>query len=157
MAWTFSRIIPIPKVDDLTNPSNYRPISILPILSKNLERHVHNLLSHYLHTNCPLLPYQWGFIEEKSTTTALLSFTHDCHNPLDSSQEVCTVFFDLSKPFDAIPHLPLLYKLSCLHIVPFLLRWIHDYLLNRSQVVVLGGTTSSTLPVLSGVPQGSVL
>ena len=129
-------------------PSNYRPISILPILSKLLERHVHNLLSHHLHTNCPLSPYQWGFIEGKSTTSALLSFIQDCHNALDSSQEVCTVFFDLSKAFDTVPHLPLLYKLSCLQVPSFLLRWIHDYLSNRSQAVVLGGTTSDTLPVV---------
>ena len=63
-AWKFARIVPIPKTGDLTNPSNYRPISILPILSKLLERHVHNLLSHHLHTHCPLSPHQWGFTEE---------------------------------------------------------------------------------------------
>ena len=157
VAWKFARIVPIPKTGDLTNPSNYRPISILPILSKLLERHVHNLLSHHLHTHCPLSPHQWGFTEGKSTTSALISFTHDCQNALDSSQEVCTVFFDLSKAFDTVPHLPLLYKLSCLQVPPFLLRWIYDYLSNRSQAVVLGGTTSNILPVVSGVPQGSVL
>ena len=115
-AWKFARIVPIPKAGDVTNPSNYRPISILPILSKLLERHVHNLLTHHLHTNCPLSPYQWGFTEGKSTTSALLSFTHDCHKALDSSKGVCTIFFDLSKAFDTVPHLPLLHKLFCLQI-----------------------------------------
>ena len=118
-AWKFARIVPIPKAEDITNPSNYRPILILPILSKLLERHVHNLLTHHLHTNCPLSPYQWGFTEGKSTTSALLSFTHDCHKALGSSKEVYTIFFDLSKAFDTVPHLPLLHKLSCLQIPPF--------------------------------------
>ena len=85
-----------------------------------------------------------------ATTSVLLSFTHDCHNALDSNEEVCTVFFDLSQAFDIVPRLSLLYKLSCLQVSPFLLRWIHDYLSNRHQAVVLGGTTSNILPVLSG-------
>ena len=72
----------------------------------NFWKDMHNLLSHHLHTNCPLSLYHWGFTEGKSTTSTLLSFIHDCHN---SSQEVCIVFFD---PFDTVSHLPLLYKLS---------------------------------------------
>ena len=115
------------------------------------------LLSHHLRTHCPLSPYQWGFTEGKSTTSALISFIHDCQNALDSSQEVCTVFFDLSKAFDTIPHLLLLYKLLCLQVPPFLPRWIHDCLLNRCQAVVLGGTTSNILAVVSSVPQWSLL
>ncbi len=155
--WKFARVVPIPKSGDPQSPANYRPISILSILSKLLERHVHRVLSHHLSINCPLSHSQWGFTKGKSTTTALLSYTHECQQALDSSVELCSVFFDLSKAFDTVPHQPLLYKLSALQVNPFILRWISSYLTGRSQSVVLGGTHSSTLPVVSGVPQGSVL
>ena len=75
--WKFARVVPIPKRGNHQSPSNYRPISILPIISKLLEKHVHNLLFQHLSNNCPLSPNQWGFTEGKSTTTALLSFTHE--------------------------------------------------------------------------------
>ena len=105
----------------------------------------------------PLSQHQWGFTAGKSTTTALLSFTHNCQAALDSGDEVCSVLFDLCKAFDKVPHLPLLQKLAELQVNPFILRWIGSYLLNRSQAVVLGGVQSSPLHVISDVPQGSVL
>ena len=105
----------------------------------------------------PLSQHQWGFTAGRSTTTALLSFTHNCQAALDSGDEVCSVFFDLCKAFDKVPHLPLLQKLADLQVNPCILRWIGSYLLDRSQAVVLGGVQSSPLHVISGVPQGSVL
>ena len=155
--WKFARVVPIPKSGNPDSPSNYRPISTLPIISKLLEKHVHNLLHQHLSENCPLSPNQWGFTEGKSTTTALLSFVHECQEALDNGGEVCSVFFDLCKAFDSVPHQPLLLKLFQLQVNPFLLRWIHNYLSNRSQSVVLDGAQSNPLPVVSGVPQGSVL
>ena len=94
--WKFARIVPIPKSGDPTNPANYRPISILSILSKLLEKHVHQLLLHHLVSNNLLSPCPWGFTERKSTSTALLSFIHTCHLTLESGNDVCTVFYDLS-------------------------------------------------------------
>ena len=87
----------------------------------------------------------------------LITLTHDCHSALDTGGELCSVFFDLSKAFDTVHHQPLLYKLSSLNVNPFLLRWIYNYLSNRSQSVVLGGVQSKPLAVVSGVPQGSGL
>ena len=155
--WKFARVVPIPKGGNHQSPSNYRPISILPIISKLLQKHVHNLLFQHLSNNCPLSPNQWGFTEGKSTTTALLSFTHECQEALDNRGEVCSVFFDLCKAFDSVPHQPLLHKLFHLQVNPFLLRWIQNYLSSRTQSVVLSGAQSNRLPVVSGVPQGSVL
>ena len=113
----------------------------------------------YLSENSPLSAHQWGFMAKKSTTTALLSFTHDCQEYLDVGKDVCAVFFDLSirKAFDSVPHRPLLNKISQLGIDPFLVRWIESYLSNRTQSVVLDGVESSPLPGVSGVPQGSIL
>ena len=90
--WKFARVVPIPKTGNPESPSNYRPISILPIISKLLEKHVQSPYQH-LDNNCPLSPNQWGFTEDKSTTTALLSFVHECQETLDNGGEVCSVFF----------------------------------------------------------------
>ena len=76
---------------------------------------------------------------------------------IDNGGEICSVFFDLSKAFGTIPHLPLLNKLASLQVNLYLLRWIYNYLSNRSQSVVLNGVQSNPLAVISGVPQGSVL
>ena len=100
--WKFTRIVPIPESGNPVNPSNYRPISNVPVLSKLLEKHIHNVVSYHLHNVCPLSPNQWGYTAGKSTTTALLSFTHECQEALDSGGEVCSVFFDLSKAFDTV-------------------------------------------------------
>ena len=155
--WKFVRVVPIPKSGCSKDPANYRPISILTVISKLLEKHIYNLLLLHLNSVSPLSQHQWGFTAGKSTTTALLFFTHNCQAALDSGDEVCSVFFDLCKAFDKVPHLPLLQKLAELQVNPFILRWIGSYLLNRSQAVVLGGVQSSPLHVISGVPQGSVL
>ena len=67
------------------------------------------------------------------------------------------MFFDLSKAFDTVPHQQLLFKLFELQVDPFLIRWVSNYLIDSTQSVVLGGAQSNPLPVVSGVPQGSVL
>ena len=76
---------------------------------------------------------------------------------LDSGSEVCAIFFDLQKAFDSVPHRSLIAKLRQLNINEFLLKWIVDYLTDRSQCIGVEDSTSLSQPVLSGVPQGSVL
>ena len=142
------KVAPIPKGGDLENPANYRPISILPILSKLLEKHLHDLLSHHLKIFSPLSEHQWGFTSGKSTTSALISYAHDindCQEALDCGNELCSVFFDLSKAFDTVPHQPLLSKLFQLQVDPFIIRWVSNYLSDRTQSVVLGGVQSKAL------------
>ena len=110
-SWKCARVVPIPKPFQ----PNYRPISILPILSKVLEKHVHGIISDHLLLHSPISDQQWGFTTRKSTTSAVLSMTHDCTHALDRGKEVSTVFFDISKAFDSVPHLPLLRRLACSH------------------------------------------
>ena len=74
-----------------------------------------------------------------------------------NKQEVCSVYFNLRKAFDSVPHRPLLQKLLDICLSPYIVQWVASYLTNRSQMVVAEGTCSPVLPVLSGVPQGSVL
>ena len=155
--WKCARITPIFKSADPALPSNYRPISILPIVSKVLERHIYNLVFNHLAISSPISVSQWGFMPNRSTTSALCTLSHDCLRCLDDRNEIGSVFFDLRKAFDSVPHAPLLDKLSALQLNKYLLQWIHSYLANRSQTVVVGGEESTMVPVVSGVPQGSVL
>ena len=155
--WKTSTVVPIPKSANHKEATNYRPISLLSILSKMLERHFHQYITNHLNDHHPLSNNQWGFQSGKSTVAALLSVTHDWFQALESGQEVCSIFFDLKKAFDSVPHRPLLDKLTCYGLDAHTLSWITSYLTNRKQHVVVGGETSSDAAVLSGVPQGSVL
>ena len=122
-----------------------------------LDRHFRHYISHHLKQFCPLTNKQWGFQKRKSTVTGLLSVTHDWLQILENGDEVCTVFFDLQKAFDSVPHLPLLEKLASRGLDDNSFSWIGSYLTDRRQRVVVGGEPSVELPVLSGLPQGSVL
>ena len=102
-------------------------------------------------------PYQFGFLPQQSTVSALLFSTHSILSLLESNPSVCGVFLDLKKAFDSVPHQPFLDLLASHNLPPHLLNWIHSYLLDRSQAAVVNGSTSPSLPVSSGVPQGSIL
>ena len=100
---------------------------------------------------------QFGFRPGFSTESALISVVNSWFSSLDSHKSVCAVFFDLSKAFDSVPHKPLLNSLSSLNLPPHLLLWFHSYLCNRTQQVIVNGSSSSRSPAVSGVPQGSIL
>ena len=102
-------------------------------------------------------PYQFGFLPNRSTSSALLFATNSFHKILQNNKAICACFLDLKKAFDTVPHAPLIDLLSSLNCPPSLLKWSHSYLSSRSQQVVLNGSSSSSLPVLSGVPQRSIL
>ena len=86
-----------------------------------------------------------------------MSAVDDWHKYLDNGLDICVVFFDLRKAFDSVPLIILLEKLMDLNLNPCLYKWIANYLCQRTQAVGVNGETSITLPVTSGVPQGSVL
>ena len=155
--WKQSNIVPIPKSADKGNPTNYRPISLLPVLSKLLERHIANLVLQHLMVTQPIFVSQWGFQSGKSAITALLETTHNWFEILETGSEVGAVFFDFKKAFDSVPYCALIRKLEDLQVNQLLVKWIYSYLSDRKQQVVVGGSSSNALPVLSGVPQGSVL
>ena len=152
-----SHVVPIPKSEEYTSPSNYRPISLLSILSKVLEHHVHYIISEHLSLTNPLAANQWGFRARRSTTLALLNVTNDWMHNLDSELETCAVFFDFRKAFDSVPHCKLISKLQSFQLNPALVRWIYNYLSGYFQRVVFDEAISQATPVISGVPQGSVL
>ena len=156
--WKQSLVVPIPmSSNNKGSPTNYRPISLLSVLSKLLERHVHKILTEHFCTHHPLSNSQWGSLAGKSTVTALLTTTHEWFQRLEEGKEICAVFFDFKKAFDSVPHRALITKLQQMGVPYHLLVWISSYLTNRSQKVVVNGATSESMPILSGVPQGSVL
>ena len=100
---------------------------------------------------------QWGFRSKCSTVSALISVSHDWFSALETGNEVGAVFFDYRKAFDSVPHLPLIAKLQKMCFNPSIVKWVADFLMHRVQYVVVNGESSNITPVLSGVPQGSVL
>ena len=127
------------------------------MLSKLLERHIANLLLQHLKETQPSFASQWGFQCGKSTVTALLETTHNWFEMLENGNEVGAVFFDFRKAFDSVPHCAVLGKLENLQVNYLLVKWIHSYLSGRMQQVVVNGSASHAVPVLSDVPLGSVL
>ena len=153
--WKSSRVVPIPKAKGSNtnpSPSNFRPISLLSITSKLLEKIIHLRITKYLETSYPVAPNQWGFMPGRSTTHALLSAVQDWLDEMEKGHEIATIFFDLTKAFDSVPHRQLITKLEAIGLNEHLISWITDYLTNRHQSVVLNGETSTP-----GVLQGSVL
>lgn len=153
----FNLSLSSPKTSETSNLANYCPISLLCLLGKLLEKHVQAHLVAFLEETCEISPHQWGFMKGRSTTGALITAVNSWHKSLERGNDVCTVFLDLSKAFDKVPHRPLLRKLEELQVSPCIIRWTENYLTGRQQYVVVNGESSTLSPVVSGVPQGSVL
>ena len=96
-AWKISSIVPVPKGSNHTSVNNYRPISLLPIVSKMLEKHIHSLIFNHLNGHHPIALQQWSFQPKKSMVAALADVTYNWCRALDQGREVCAVFFDLQK------------------------------------------------------------
>ena len=104
--WKASNIVPIPNgSNSSSDPSNYRPISLLPVVSKLLERVIHKRELTSLQDTCPPPTNQWGFFPDRLTTGALLAVTHDWLTEFDKGNDVAAVFFDIKKAFDSVPHI----------------------------------------------------
>ncbi|CAB4005371.1 Hypothetical predicted protein [Paramuricea clavata] len=153
--WKLSNIVPIPKKGPAEEVSNYRPISLLSLVSKVFEHCVCNQLVSHISTQLHRL--QFGFLRGKSTTSQLLHILQDIHQALESGNQVDAVYLDFAKAFDKVSHKLLLTKLHKFGIRGDLLSWFENYLSGRYQIVTVLGETSGTLPVLSGVPRGSIL
>ena len=155
--WKDGKVMPIFKSGDRSNMSNYRPVTVLPILSKILERFVHTQIYNHLSENNILSPQQFGFRPKLSTSTALAFFTDNILDNADNGLVTASVFLDFSKAFDTVDHAILLRKLKSVGLDGNSLSWFHSYLTSRRQITSINDTLSSSLPVTVGVPQGSIL
>ena len=102
--WKAARAIPIVKEGDKNGKENYRPISVLPVISRLFETLLFNQLYQHLNTNNLLAPSQSGFRTLNSTSTALLKCTDDWYSGLDVGKYVGVIFVDLRKAFDTVDH-----------------------------------------------------
>ena len=152
---TWAEIVPIHKKDRTTDKSNYRPISLLPTISKVFEKIVFKQLTEFLDQK--LSKFLCGFRKQYSTQHALVNLIQNWQRALDSSDKVGAVLMDLSKAFDCLPHDLLIAKLEAYGLGKKSLRFLHSYLSNRKQRVRIGSSLSEWLLVLLGVPQGSIL
>ena len=152
-----AKVIPLFKSGDPSNPSNYRPISILSILSKPPEKHMNKHLISHLNKYNLIHSNQSGFRENYSCHTALIQMIDKWLQNINNSEFTGVVFADLAKAFDVINHALLLKKLELHGISDNSLQLITSFLLNRTQLVNVNGSNSDFLSVRYGVPQGSVL
>ena len=152
-----SKVIPIFKSKSRDDLANYRPISLLPILSKILEKVIHKRLYTFLDSGKILNEKQFGFRKKHSTTDAVTKFINDIGKSLDNKESVLAVYCDLSRAFDTINHEILLRKLQYYGIRGHALKWFLSYLTKRKQYVNYNGQNSEVKSINIGVPQGSVL
>lgn len=151
-------ITPIFKSGNKTDASNYRPISILPIVSKVAEKWVNKQLIKHLNLgDTPLHPMQFGFRTHHSTETAICTFLETVKSMLDCNALVGAVFLDLKKAFDSVNHQVLLSRLTRFNFSEHAMHWFASYLSERKQYVTVDGVKSTSLECRIGVPQGSVL
>jgi hypothetical protein len=154
--WKKANVSPVYKKDDHQYKKNYRPISLLPSISKIPEKIAFTRLYEFLLEIRFLNDFLSGFRPGDSTVNQLTYIIHKSYEALEMGKEVRMVFLDFSKAFDKVWHKGLLYKLKSLGVKDPLLR-LCSYLSDRKQRVVIEGQCSSWLSVEAGVPQGSAL
>ena len=155
--WKQAIVKPIFKKGDKHSASNYRPVSLTSVVSKLFESFIRDSISLHMRNENILSDHQFGFTTGRSCVTQLLCCLQDWLESFEDDKPVDVFYLDLQKAFDTVPHKRLLYKLENYGICDQVLAWIESFLLDRSQRVQVGNDTSDVLPVLSGVPQGSVL
>jgi len=129
-----AQITPIPKITSLKSPNDYRPISILPTLSKVFEKVIYSRLYSVVTSNCILSPQQYGFRTNLSAELAISAIYDDMFCNKDNKLITCTLYLDLSKAFDCVDHKILLEKLLYYGVKGTPLKLLASYLDNRIQV-----------------------
>ena len=155
--WKLANLLPIPKVSPLTECSQLRPISLTNIIMRLFERTIYiNELSQVMEDE--IHKDQFAYRKNHSSTTALIKAQHTWLEWLDRGAKMVRVFsFDFKKAFDSVPHDVLCDKIKNLHINPYVINWMINFLKNRYQRVCVDDIKTEYLPINRGVPQGTVL
>ena len=155
--WKISKVTPLYKSDSKSDFSNYRPISVLPCLSKVIEQVLHRQLSNYLEKYYLLKSSQFGFRPRRSTELACNRLVDNICKNIDNGLLTGVIYLDLSKAFVTVSHSYLLSKLPSYGINGNELTWFQNHLFNQKQHILYNGHLLKAFPVFRGVPQGSVL
>ena len=155
--WKEATLIPLYKGGSRNEVGNYRPVSLLPIPGKLLERVVHAKMSKFLERMEVITHKQGGFRKGFLTTSSVVDLTDKLFESINKGMTTLAVFVDLRKAFDTVDHNILQQKLECYGIRGSNLAWCGDYLRHRGQRTMANGTLSNRATVECGVPQGSVL
>ena len=155
--WKVGKVIPVPKKGNPFSPNNYRPISLTSVCSKLMEHIIYSHIAKFLSDINFFHPNQHGFRRGLSCDTQLALFINDISHNLDTNTPVDALFLDFEKAFDKVPHKRLFLKLSSLSLNNLVVNWIQDFLTNRHQFVFTNSGSSPLSPIISGVPQGTVL
>lgn len=145
------------KADDMDDVNNYRPISVLLVLSKIIDRHVHDHLLEYLNVQEIIYRNQSGFGKQHSTEMAIPYIVDTLLFNLDGNKIDALVLVDYKKAFDMVDHAILLSKLEAYNFDSNSLLWFKSYLTDCSQLVSFMGQSSSLRRITTGAPQGSIL
>ena len=156
-SWKIARVAPIFKSGSTEGRSNYRPISVLPVVSRLFEKLIYDQLYEYLDSNKHLFIDQYGFRNLHSVVSCLLNCTNDWYVNIDRGKFTAMIFIDLKKAFDTVDHQILLNKMRNYGINGLEHQWFSSYLDNRRQFCKVNGVCSDLAEINIGVPQGSCL
>lgn len=152
-----ARVTPIHKGGNDYTANNYRPISVLPVLSKVFEKLLNVRLQSFLVKYNIICDAQYGFRKNRSSEMALLDIKNEIIRNIERRLYTIGLFLDLRKAFDSVNHQILLRKLESIGIRGVPLELFRNYLANRYQYVLVNGIPSAKLRLIDGVPQGSIL
>ena len=155
--WKVAKVIPTHKSGALSKPDNYRPISVLPVSSKIIEKIIHRQLITFLDKNHLLTKLQFGFRPNLSTEYAATILLDSIRDNVNKGRLVGAIFLDLGKAFDTVSHAMLLAKLPLYGVEGKELECFKDYLFFWKAKVAYNGCFSKEHALLTGLPQGSIL
>ena len=155
--WKSAKVFALHKGGSPSDINNYRPISVLSVCSKIIERHVHNSFSSYLRDNSLLIDSQSGFRKHNSCFTCLSKMINDWLHQLNTDKFIGFITLDFRKASDILTHEIILKKLALYGCDNLSLSWFKSYLENRTQVVHINKVSSDMGQILYGVPQGSII
>ena len=155
--WKTANMVPVHKRKSRTDMKNYRPVSLLSVVSKVMEKVINTSIMNYLEKGNLLSAHQFGFRTGLGAADLLTALNHEWLTAINSGGAVRALAVDIAGAFDKVSHAGVLHKLKSYGIQDTLHTWLTNYLTNRKIQAVVRGATSAPFPVSAGVPQGSIL
>ena len=155
--WKKALVTPVFKEGDKSKPENYRPVSLTSICCRITEHIIVSQTMKHLDNHSILVDIQHGFRWQRSCESQLIITSHDLATILNRHSQADVAVLDFAKAFDKVPHHRLLQKLKQYNLDNDVIWWVESFLSSRNQRVVVDGFTSKEAPVMSSVPQGTVL